>query len=145
MNPDRDTSRLRELISQASERSRARYRKIANRKKKKDRVGEGALVWVKVGLHKTAPNTSTKLNPKWRGPYRVIRVLHDGVAYVLENVFTGVQIERASDQIRVYVGEREIVVQMEDQGPPVDNEEDIIERDLPPRVRQPPRRLIESV
>ena len=36
-----------------------------------------------------------------------------------------------------------LVVQMEDQGPPFDNEEDQIEDYLPPRVRQPPRRLIE--
>ena len=143
VNPDSDTTKMRAMISKASERSRARYRKIANRKKKKEKVGEGALVWVKA--HRTTPNTSTKLNPKWRGPYKVVKRVHDGVAYVLENVFTGVQIERAPDQVRVYVGDGDIVVQMEEQGGMVDDEEDEMERDLPPRTRHPPRRLIESV
>ena len=138
-NDDQDSVALREVIKNASLKSQRHYRAVANRKRKKEVVGKKALVWVR--SEKTIPGTCTKLNPKWIGPYRVVEVLNEGVAYVVENVFTGQQLQRAAEKIRPYVGESDVIPQMEEVIVDLAGEGES-EEQLPPRTRRAPRRLI---
>ena len=52
-----------------------KYRTLANRGRKTQSVAEGSLVWVRNEC--VIPGTSRKLNPKWTGPFKVVKVFHD--------------------------------------------------------------------
>ena len=140
-NPEPDHDKIKDIIIAASRRSQRRYRAIANRKRRQERVGTGALVWIK--NETSIPGSCTKLNPKWRGPYRVTSVLNQGVAYIVESPFDGSQTQRAAGKVRPYIGRSEIVPEMEECIMDVEEGEEK-EDPLPPRTRQPPRRLIEE-
>ena len=61
------------------------FREYANKGRKEEKVNVNDLVYVQV--EKTIPGTARKLNPKWYGPYTVIKVFRDGGAYLLQNPF----------------------------------------------------------
>ena len=137
---DKDRQMLREIIKEKSMKSQRRYRALVNRKKKKEKVGKGALVWIK--SEQQMLGTARKLNRRWKGPYKVIEVLQDGVAYVVENPFTKVQLRRAAEKVRPYMARYELISGMEEELDQSDDEED--QEILPPRQRRPPWRLIEE-
>ncbi|KAG0716518.1 hypothetical protein GWK47_009493 [Chionoecetes opilio] len=121
----------------ASEMSR-RYRDVANRKRKNQVVEVGALV---MGQKRDPiPGTCRKLNVKWDGVYRVVEVRLGGSSYVVENVFTEKQVQRAAEQVKPYYGSEEWLVE------PVGGvlQPDPVDEQLAPRVRRPPKRLIEE-
>ena len=126
------------LIKDTHQKMSRRYREVANRNRKNQAVGVRSLVWVR--KETAIPGTCRKLNVKWDGPYRVVEVKMDGSAYVLENVFTGTQIQRAAGQVKPYYGTEEWILE------PLETafEPDSPVEQLPPRVRLPPRRLIEE-
>ena len=97
-------------------------------------------------IEKTIPGTCTKLNPKWKGPYKVVEVIRDGHSYILEDPYTGKSVQRAADKVKPFVSRSEIIPDPEedhvDELYDVEEEEDI---QPPPRHRQPPRRLIEEM
>ena len=70
----------------------------------------------------------------------MLEVLREGSAYVLENVFTGKQIQRAAAQVKQYSGEGEWLLEPASRVFDPDPEKDA----LPPRTRRPPRRWIEE-
>lgn len=96
------------------------------------------FVWVKA--KSIVPGTCAKLNVPWQGPYRVREVLQDGIAYVLEDLFTGQVLQRSAEKIKSYLSRYEIVPEREEQVEPLPEN-----REPPPQVRRPPRRLIEEV
>lgn len=116
-----------------------RYRAVANRTRKNQKMEAGALVWVRVEV--TQPSTSRKLNVKWKGPYRVVEVMRNGGAYVLTKVFTGQEIQRAAEKVKPYNGSEEWLVGAQEINLPEEEEE---EEPSPPRVRRPPRRYTEE-
>ncbi len=86
----------------------------------------------------TQTNTGRKLNMKWKGPYRVVEVLRNGGAYVLTNVFTGQEIQRAAEKVKLYNGSEKWLVGAQEINFPEEEDEPV-----PPRVRRPPCTLIE--
>ena len=138
--------KLQELIVSSSQKSQRNYRGIANRRRKRETLGVGALVWVRV--EHTMPGTCSKLNPRWKGPYKVVEVRNDGVGYVVENLYTGARIQRAAEKLRPFVSRGNIIPEMVEEPDPVRDEvEDEVDLtvSLPPRVRRPPPRLIEEM
>ena len=138
-----DVQQLKRLIKDASVSSQRRYRAVANRKRRDEKVSVGSLVWVK--SETPLPGTSTKLNAKWKGPYRVSEVIRDGQLYVVEDPYTGKLVQRAAEKVKPYVSRNEIIPELEEEqmDERVEEEEEE-DHDLPPRRRQPPRRLIEE-
>ncbi|KAG0714265.1 Transposon Tf2-9 polyprotein [Chionoecetes opilio] len=126
------------LIRETHQKMSRRYRDVANQKRKNQVVEVGALVWVR--KETTIPGTCRKLNVKWDGVYRVVEVRLGGSVYVLENVFTEKQVQRAAEQVKPYHGSEEWLVE------PVERvlQPDPVDEQLAPRVRRPPRRLIEE-
>ncbi|KAG0712014.1 Protein canopy 1 [Chionoecetes opilio] len=70
---------------------------------KNKRLEKDELAWVKRERFETG--TNRKLSVKWLGPYKIVEVLRDGGAYVLENIFDGVRVQRAAEQIKQYIGQ----------------------------------------
>ncbi|KAG0727867.1 Transposon Tf2-9 polyprotein [Chionoecetes opilio] len=126
------------LIRETHQKMSRRYRDVANRKRKNQVVEVGALVWVR--KETTIPGTCRKLNVKWHGIYRMMEVRLSGSVYVLKNVFTGKEVQRAAEQVKPYHGSEEWLVE------PVESvlQPDPVDEQLAPRVRRPPRRLIEE-
>ncbi len=85
-----------------------KWRDRANIGKKNRRVEERKLVWVRKDY--TTSVNDRKLGVKGIGPYKVKKVLKQGGAYRLENVFDGVLVQRAADKVKPYV-ERGVLVQ----------------------------------
>lgn len=86
--------------------------------------------------------TSSKLRAKWKGPYKLLEVIQDGLIYVVEDPYSGKQVQRAVEKVKPYVSWAEVIPEMEEEeGEELLEEEDV---SLPPRHRQPPRRLIEE-
>ncbi|KAK4324255.1 hypothetical protein Pmani_005095 [Petrolisthes manimaculis] len=138
-----DAGRLKRLIQEASTVSLRRYRAFANRHRKNEKVELGSLVWVK--QETIIPGTCAKLNQKWKGPYKVAEIIRDGLIYILEDPFTGKNIQRAAEKIKPYVSHSDIIVQLGElieNNEPDDDDEDIV---LPPRHRRPPRRFLEEM
>ena len=136
-----DIDQLRRVIRDASVIAQRRYRAVANRKRKLEKVPVGSLVWVL--SEKTIQGTCAKLNPKWRGPYRVVESIRDGLTYVLEDPFTGKCVQRAAEKVKPYVSRSEVILEPEEEL--VSDTEEEEDRQPPPRRRQPPRRLIEEM
>ena len=140
-NSEVDREALGTLITIASRASQKRSRDMANLGVKPRWAEVGDLVWVKA--EKTVPNTCSKLNLKWYGPYKVTQVLQEGLAYILKDPFSEKLVQRAAEKVRPFYsgegwcGRREEVVEV-DEGEGEDEP-------LPPRCRKPPRRLIEEV
>ena len=115
-----------------------RYREVANRCRQNQSVRVGSLVWVKREVHD--PGVCRKLQPKWNGPYRVVEVLRDGGAYLLENLFTAQTLQRTAEKVKPYQGQEEWLVVPDTSVSDVPEEDEV----PPPRLRRPPRRLIEE-
>ncbi len=108
------------------------YRTATNRARKKQEVNVGSLVWVKTEM--TQPSTSRKLNRKRHGPYRVVKVICDVSAYVLQNMFEGTEIQRAAGKVKPYCDSKEWPVGLQEIN--VMEEDEDIEEPIPPRQRQ---------
>ena len=115
-----------------------RYREVANRNRKNAAVEVNTLVWVR--RETISPGVCRKLQPKWDGPYRVIEVIRHGGAYLLENLVTGQKVQRTAEKVKPYHGPEEWLLQTES----MDCEVEEVNEPLPPRLRRPPRRLIEE-
>ena len=127
-----------EIIRDTHLKMSRKYREVANRKRRNQAVSEGSLVWVKREV--TQPGTSKKLNPKWEGPFKVVEVIREGSAYLLENLFTGQSVQRTAEKVKPYCGSEEWLTEPRNlESAPEEGEEPI-----PPRLRRPPRRLIEE-
>lgn len=98
---DSETQELKRLIKEVSVHSLRRYRALANRRKKKKKVSVGSLVWVK--SETPLAGTWTKLNPKWKGPYRVSESIRDGHMYMIEDPYTGKVLQRAEEKGKPYI------------------------------------------
>ena len=118
------------------------YRVSANHNRKSQRVDENTLVWVR--NETVVPNTSRKLNPKWRGPYQVIRANRDGATYELRNTFDQTVITRAAEKVKHFVGQELWLLEMQE----VENDTaDIVDAGMltkGARNRVPPQRFIEE-
>jgi len=91
-----------EVLRETHAKMSRRYLTTANRKRKTQAVGQGALVWVR--CETVQQGTCRKLNPKWYGPFKVVEVIREGSAYVLENVLTGQKAQRTAEKIKPYWG-----------------------------------------
>ena len=126
------------VIRQTHEKMTRKYRSVANRRRKEQKVESGALVWIK---RETAEaGVCKKLCVKWNGPYRVVEVLRDGGGYLVKDPFTGHQLQRAAEKVKPFYGSEEYVVEPQDTVFQADVETEV----LPPRVRNRPKRLIEE-
>ena len=129
---------MRELIKETQEEMCRKYRSVANRGRKDCKIENGTLVWVK--RETVIPGTSRKMNVRWGGPYRVVDVLRNGGAYVVENSFTGQRLQRAAEKVKPYHGDEEWLLAPPPEVPCLEEEDE----PLPPRQRRAPRRLIEE-
>ncbi len=136
---DPEIERAREIILQTNQESSKRWLNKANVGRRDDKLEKDRLVWVKKEVKD--PGVNRKLCKKWLGPYKIIEVLREGSAYVVENTFDGVRIQRAAEKIKPYVGRDRILVQPEKI---VDSTGSEDEDQLPPRQRRPVRRYIEE-
>ena len=78
-NMDERSLNIKELLKETMNRTTQRYRDTANAKRQNTVLEEGSYVWVY--QEEPIPNTATKLNRKWKGPYKIEQVLGDGRAY----------------------------------------------------------------
>lgn len=133
---DRDIARR--IIRETHEKMTRKYRGVANRKRKEQKVNVGSLVWVR--RETTEPGVCKKLCVKWNGPYEVVEVLRNGGGYVVKDPFSGQLVQRAAEKVKPYCGEEEYVVEPQDTVFHTDLETEV----LPPRVHRRPRRYIEE-
>lgn len=119
------------------------YRMRANEKRKDQCIKVESLVWVQV--EDSIPGTATKLNRKWKGPFKVKKVIDDGRAYELQDIFDGTVVKRAAEKLKMYI-ERDTVLGEVDHKflnyQDSDEESDETEEPKDVRVRKPPKRLI---
>ncbi len=140
---DADQEVVLEVVRRTNKEQARKWRSRANIGRKNQRVEVDQLVWVKKDY--TTSLRDRKLEVKWVGPYKVKEVLRNGGAYRLENVFDGVRIQRAADEVKPYVGQGDIPVQpRESIFPDVSDEENEVET-RPVRELRPPRRYGEEV
>ena len=128
----------RQVIRETHEKMTQRYRRVANRKRKEQRVDIGALVWIK--RETTESGVCKKLSVRWNGPYQVVEVLRHGGGYVVKDPFTGKQVQRAAEKVKPFYGEEQYLVEPQDTVFQADLETEV----LPPRTRHPPKRYIED-
>lgn len=129
----------RDLIKESTKNMSRRYREVANRNRKNQKVTKGDLVWVR--NEHPLPGTSQKLNVKWCGPYTVQEVIREGSAYRLRHVFDGSEVQRAAEKVKPFVGTEEWLVEPREEV----EIEDVVELEtLPPRDRRQPRRFLEE-
>ena len=67
-----------------------KFRAVANRRRRNQSVEVDSLVWVKAET--VMPGISSKLQVHWIGPYKVKESIRDGSAYIVVNVFDGVEL-----------------------------------------------------
>ena len=97
-----------ELIRKTNAKMSEKFRNQANQKRKDEIVKINDLVYVRI--EKTIPGTSVKLNPKWHGPFTVVKVLRNGSAYELQNPFEeDVVIRRAAEKVKRFVDRQELI------------------------------------
>ena len=126
------------LIRETHEKMTRKYRCVANRGRKEQKVELDALVWIK---RETAEaGVCKKLSVRWDGPYKVVEVMRNGGAYVVKDPFTGQQLQRAAEKIKPFYGDDLWVLEPQNTTFRADLETEV----LPPRVRRPPRRYIEE-
>ncbi len=119
------------ILMETHQKMARKFRAVANRGRRNQKVGEHSLVWVK--SESSLPGTCKKLNLKLLGPYRVIEVTRGGSAYVLENVFDGRILQRAAEKVKPHRGSEEWITAPREVIMPEENEPE----SLPPRVRRP--------
>ncbi len=119
-----------------------KWRDRANMGKRNQRVEEGQLVWVRKDY--TISLNDPKLEVKWIGPYKVKEVLRQGGSYRLENVFDGVNVQRAVDKVKSYVGREGVHVQPQEVFGQEDSEQEEEVETRPVREGGPPRRYGEE-
>ena len=88
------------------------------------------------------PGTCGKLNLKWHGPYKIVEVLQDGLAYIMKEPYSERVIQRATEKVQPFEGSEGWCVRMDEVIEPSAEEED---EPLPPRCRRAPRRLIQEL
>ena len=115
-----------------------KYRDVVNRKRKEQKVEQGALVWVK--RETTDPGVCKKLSVRWNGPYQVVEVLRNGGAYIVKDPFTSQQLQRVAEKIKPFHGDEQWLIESQD----ITFQAEVETKVLPPRVRRPPRRYIEE-
>ena len=115
-----------------------KYRSVANRKRKEQKVKVDALVWVK--RETTEQGVCKKLGVRWDGPYRVVEVMRGGGAYTVQNPFTGQRLQRAAEKIKPFQGDEQWLLEPQNTTFSADVETEV----LPPRVRRPPRRYVQE-
>ena len=127
-----------EVLKETAQSMARKFRDVANRKRKNEKVECGDLVWVR--NETPLPGASVKLQPRWVGPYRVTEVIRDGGAYKLRNPLTGTELQRAAEKVKPYYGREEWLTELT--STPV--QDDFFVESLPPRARNPTRRYIEE-
>ena len=115
-----------------------KYRDVVNRKRKEQKVEQGALVWVK--RETTDPGVCKKLSVRWNGPYQVVEVLRNGGAYIVKDPFTSQQLQRVAEKIKPFHGDEQWLIESQD----ITFQAEVETKVLPPGVRRPPRRYIEE-
>ena len=70
----------------------------------------------------------------------MIEVLTSGSVYIVKNIFTGQELQRAAEKIKPYLGSEEWLLEPTT----LSLEPEPETEPLPARVRRPPRRLIEE-
>ena len=98
---------LRKLIRETIKKQTDYYRDRANVSRNNSRLEVNNLVWVYV--EDPIPGTAVKLNRKWKGPYKIVKVIGDGRAYELENCFNGSLVQRAAEKLKRYIPRSEIL------------------------------------
>ncbi len=124
---DPEIERAREIILQTNQERSRRWLNKANVERRDDKVEKDSLVWVK--KEDNDPGINRKVCKKWLGPYKIIVVLREGSAYVVENTINGVRIQRAAEKIKPYVGRDIILVQPEEMVDSAESEEDPLPQD----------------
>ena len=140
-----DLSAALEAVKQTSRTNNRKWLARKNIGRKDQTVSVGDLVWVKKEQIGTA--AERKLGLKWVGPYKVKKVILEGVSYELENMFNGTTLRRAADKLKSYYGGEGYLVDMEEIVLPSEDEEEEEEALPAPRearVRRPVRRFIEE-
>ena len=135
ISDDTDPSVAHTVIKETNKEMSRKWRDKANLKRMNKTVDVNDLVWVKREQYE--PGTNRKLSTKWKGPYKVLESRRDGNTYVLENVFDGTKIQRASDEVKKYMSKDRVLVEPEEIVV-LEEEEEVI----PPRERRPPRRYV---
>lgn len=110
------------------------YLERANESRKNMSLDVGTLVWIYI--EDPLPGTAVKLNRKWKGPYKNTKVVDEGRAYGLEDLFDGTTLRRAAGKLKKYI-ERESMLGTVDQRC-LTREEEILPST---RARRPPDRL----
>ena len=149
-NPE--TENIKEMIVECSKLSKQKYNMVANRKNKRvDKLKVGDLVWVRT--EKIVPGTCTKLNARYAGPYRVIKIIGDHVSYEVKDEYYGQVLRRTINKLKPFVSESYIIPDLKQSQIMTD----VVDRDRvvpratpetelrPVRNRQAPRRYIEEI
>ncbi len=108
LGQDADLEVALEVVRRTNIEQARKWRRRANTGWKNQRVEVDQLVWVKKDY--TTSLSNRKLGVKWVGAYKFKEVLRDRGAYRLENVFDGVRIHRAADNVKPYAGQGNILV-----------------------------------
>ncbi len=103
-----DIGIARRVVRETQGKMTRKYRSVANRKRKKQKVNLGVLVWIKQEVNELG--VCKKLCVK-NGPYRVVEVLRDGGGYVVKDPFTGQMLQRAAEKVKPFSGSEEYVVE----------------------------------
>lgn len=131
------------LIKETNSKMSSKFREVANRKRKDMTVQVNDLVWVKI--ERTIPGTSRKLNPRWAGPYTVVKVFRGGSSYELTNPFAdGPPIRRAAEKIKKFVGRPELLTINDTDYANLDEDETSTHLDLVPELSEEHRHLIDD-
>ena len=121
------------------------------RNKRVDRLKVGDLVWVRT--EKIEPGTCTKLNARYAGPYRVVKVIGDHLSYEVRDEYHGHVLRRTINKLKPYVSESYIIPELNQSQimTEVVDKNRVVPRATPEteprpiRNRQAPRRLIEEI
>ena len=127
---------LRKLIKENVKSQTTYYRDRANKNRRDNKLKEGELAWIYV--EEPIPGTATKLNRKWKGPYKIVKVLGDGRAYELESCFDGTIIQRAAEKLKKYYARSDILDKIDEEWLTEPEQENILPN---VRNRKPPERL----
>ncbi len=143
IDQDRNVEIAMEIVRRTNQKRANKWRERANIGRKNQRMEVNQLVWIKRDY--TTSQSDKKLGVKWVGPYKVKERLKEGGVYILENVFDGVEVQRAADKVKPYVGQDEILVRQQEIFTPGELDDSESEDEgRPVRGRRPVRRYIEE-
>ena len=100
------------IIRETHEKMTRKYRDVVNRKRKEQKVEQGALVWVK--RETTDLGVCKKLSVRWNGSYQVVEVLRNGGAYIVKDPFTSQQLQRVAEKINPFHGDEQWLIEPQD-------------------------------